>query len=177
MVKVASLFLASMAFLAAHSLAADADADFKNEVLTLHREYRARYGANPLTWSDDLYPATLEWANACSPQHSQPKSQYGEVMYSGDESYVTFAKGMEAWMDEASRYDYINPGFSGATGEFTQVVWKATTQVACAMVSCPARRKFRDALKNIVCHYYPPGNIYNQFRDNVGYPVQEAAQP
>ncbi|KAF9131052.1 hypothetical protein BG015_003919, partial [Linnemannia schmuckeri] len=51
-----------MAFLATHSLAADPTVAFKNDVLTQHNRYRAQYGARPLTWSDALYPATLQWA-------------------------------------------------------------------------------------------------------------------
>lgn len=39
---------------------------------------------------------------------------------------------------EIDYYDYNNPGFSMATGHFTQVVWKGTTQVGCAVQTCPS---------------------------------------
>ena len=42
---------------------------FKNEVISLHNKARAHYGARPVTWNDALYPATLQWANACKFQH------------------------------------------------------------------------------------------------------------
>ncbi|KAF9536282.1 hypothetical protein EC957_011707 [Mortierella hygrophila] len=167
MIKVASLFLASMAFLTTHSLAAGPTADFKNDVLTQHNTNRKMFGAEPLTWSDALYPATLQWANTCRFQHSQSGGKYGENLYAGEGGSVTFAQGMTTWMDEASRYNYANPGFSGA-GQFTQVVWKGTTQVACAMVDCRAGTIFGMASKYIVCRYSPPGNFQGQFAQNVG---------
>ena len=53
--------------------------------------------------------------------------------------------------------------FEGA-GHWTQVVWKGTTQVGCAVATCnnifPA--KYGPA-KYYVCEYYPQGNIIGQF--------------
>ena len=43
--------------------------DWKNEVVKQHNENRQHYGAGPLTWSDALYPGTLQWANNCKFQH------------------------------------------------------------------------------------------------------------
>lgn len=33
-------------------------------------------------------------------------------------------------------YNFNNPGFSMQAGQFTQLVWKATTKVGCAAVAC-----------------------------------------
>jgi len=46
----------------------------------------------------------------------------------------TVTEGINAWTDEASDYDPNNPTYS----HFTQVVWKSTTELGCAMVDCPA---------------------------------------
>ncbi|KAF9125933.1 hypothetical protein BG015_004802 [Linnemannia schmuckeri] len=102
-----------MAFLATHSQAAPA-ADFKNEVLTQHNRYRAQYGARPLTWSDALYPGTLQWASQCRFQHSQSGGRYGENLYAGDD-LGTLDQAMKSWMAGAAKYNYANPVFSGAT--------------------------------------------------------------
>jgi hypothetical protein len=41
---------------------------------------------------------------------------------------------MEA--DEIVLYDFTKPGYSSATGHFTQIVWKGTTKIGCAAASC-----------------------------------------
>jgi hypothetical protein len=33
------------------------------------------------------------------------------------------------WYNEVSKYDWGSPGYSGITGHFTQVVWKASTEL------------------------------------------------
>ena len=59
-----------------------------------------------------------------------------------------------------AQYNASNPQPS----HFTQVVWKGTTQVGCAVATCnnifPA--KYGPA-KYYVCEYYPQGNIIGQF--------------
>lgn len=143
-------------------------AAFKNDVLTQHNKYRAQYGARPLTWSDALAVDAQKWAEGCKFEHSQAGGKYGENLYAGRGNSVTFAEAMKAWMDESSQYNYANPVFSGATSHFTQVVWKGTTQVAVAMVDCPAGSIFSMPSKFFVARYSPPGNIQGQFSQNVG---------
>lgn len=58
---------------------------------------------------------------------------YGENLAAG---YVGGKSPVDAWYNEISLYDYSNPGFSEAAGHFTQVVWKSTSQLGCAMVTC-----------------------------------------
>jgi hypothetical protein len=63
-----------------------------------------------------------------------------------------------------SSYDYNAATFSGATGHFTQVVWKGTTKLGCGSnPSC--------GMKTYVCQYTPPGNVMGEFADNVGRPT------
>ncbi|WP_328388569.1 CAP domain-containing protein [Nocardia sp. NBC_00416] len=135
-----------------------------------HNQARAQYGARPLTWSDSLYPATLEWATQCKFQHSQPGGKYGENLYAfgGTDTGTAVKDAVAAWMAEAAEYDYANPVFSSATGHFTQVVWKSTTQVTAAVVSCPAGSIFPSPSVFVVARYSPPGNFQGQFGENVG---------
>ena len=43
--------------------------DWKAYVVRTHNEYRRKYGAAPLAWSDALYPGTVQWARGCKFQH------------------------------------------------------------------------------------------------------------
>ncbi|KAG0318144.1 Golgi-associated plant pathoproteinsis- protein 1, partial [Podila horticola] len=44
--------------------------------------------------------------------------------------YKDYKTAITAWYNEEKQYNYNNPGFSGATGHFTQVVWKDTKSAA-----------------------------------------------
>lgn len=142
--------------------------------LSSHNTARAQYGARPLVWNASLLPATQTWANACRFQHSNPAGQYGENLYAttkvADDATIV-RDAVKAWMDEARFYDYTKPGFSAATGHFTQVVWKSSTGLAVAVGSCPANTIFSRASKYVVARYTPPGNWQGQFAQNVGRPV------
>jgi len=144
--------------------------DWKNQVVNSHNKFRARYGAPNLSWSDALYPGTLQWAQQCKFQHSQGNGKYGENLAAGTGNAYGFNNGLQDWMNEASKYDYNHPGFSSATGHFTQVVWKGSKQVACAIANCRAGTIFGQASKMVVCRYSPPGNVIGHFPENVGRP-------
>ncbi|KIM40367.1 hypothetical protein M413DRAFT_73902, partial [Hebeloma cylindrosporum] len=136
---------------------------WSEQVVTLHNQYRAEYGAPSVTWSKSRYAGALSLANKCEFNHSDPQDQYGENLYAatGDAS---IADALGDWMSEACKWTYNNPGYSDAAGHFTQVVWKSTNQVACAIADCPAGTIFPDAAsKFIVCQYTPPGNYDGEF--------------
>ncbi|WP_433664086.1 CAP domain-containing protein [Nocardia sp. CA-128927] len=81
--------------------------------------------------------STKQYAEACKFEHSNSGGRYGENLYAGTGDR-SFDDAMESWMSEASAYDYNHPGFSSATGHFTQVVWKGSTQLTVGIGSCPA---------------------------------------
>ncbi|GLB36328.1 putative protein with SCP / Tpx-1 / Ag5 / PR-1 / Sc7 family of extracellular domains [Lyophyllum shimeji] len=132
--------------------------------LSAHNTVRANHGAAPLTWSDDLASKAQEWADGCVFQHSGGKfGRLGENLAAGTGSY-SIQEAVKSWTDEVSQYDPSNPQPS----HFTQVVWKATTQVGCAVQSCDGifDPKFGKA-QFYVCEYSPAGNVIGQFAQNV----------
>ncbi|KAJ3762743.1 CAP domain-containing protein [Lentinula raphanica] len=144
----------------------DPSQTFIQATLDSHNTARAEYGASPLVWNSSLYPATQQWANACVFQHSG--GNYGENLAAEAPQGITVQEGVNLWMDEASQYNYSNPTFSSSTGHFTQVVWKSTTSVACAIGNCSF---LGSGTGYLVCRYFPPGNYLGQFAQNVGRPV------
>ncbi|GAA6008952.1 uncharacterized protein JCM10292_006574 [Rhodotorula paludigena] len=149
-----------------------AGADIRDAVLNEHNTFRAQHGAAPLSWSPTLAEAALKWGSRCVFQHSQGAvGPYGENLAASAGSGVTIntaLQGIRAWEAEAPEYDPNNPVYS----HFTQMVWKSTTQLGCAQVSCPAGSIFPAQYgvnSYLVCEYNPPGNVYpaSNFRANV----------
>ncbi|TEB39195.1 PR-1-like protein [Coprinellus micaceus] len=127
-----------------------------------HNDVRRNHGAADLTWSDELASAAQKWANNCEWKHSGGAvGKFGENLSAGTNLGIPAA--IKMWTDEVSEYDPANPQFS----HFTQVVWKATTQVGCAVQTCNGLLGGNSAIKFYVCEYNPAGNVLGRFGENV----------
>ncbi|TBU64989.1 PR-1-like protein [Dichomitus squalens] len=136
-----------------------------NAYLTAHNSIRAQHGAAPLTWSDSLAAAAQTWANKCVFKHSGGTlGPFGENLAAGTGSSYDIAAAVKSWTDEVSEYDPNNP----VPSHFTQVVWKGSTQVGCAVQECSGIFAASFGLaKFFVCEYSPQGNIIGEFPQNV----------
>lgn len=135
------------------------------QYLSAHNTIRAQHGASALTWSDNLASKAQQWANNCVFKHSGGSlGPFGENLAAGTGSAYGIAEAVKSWTDEVSEYDSSNPQPS----HFTQVVWKASTQVGCAVQSCNGifDASFGPA-KFYVCEYSPQGNVIGEFAQNV----------
>ncbi|KAF9550259.1 hypothetical protein EC957_001166 [Mortierella hygrophila] len=128
-------------------------------VLGAHNKLRALHGAPALTWNANSAKFGDDWLKSCEFKHSGGK--YGENLAAG---YKNFPAAVQAWYDEIKSYSFANPGFTGATGHFTQVVWKSSKTLGCAKRTCPKWNVY-------ICEYDPPGNIVTKdnsyFKNNV----------
>jgi len=103
------------------------------QYLSAHNSVRAQHGAAPLSWSNNLAAKAQQWANNCVFKHSGGQlGPFGENLAAGTGSSYGIAAAIKSWTDEVSQYDPSNPQPS----HFTQVAWKSTTQVGCAVQSC-----------------------------------------
>ncbi|KAF7723030.1 hypothetical protein EC973_002406 [Apophysomyces ossiformis] len=125
-------------------------------ILDLHNKYRADHSAPALKWSNTLANYAQNWSDRCVFKHSYGK--YGENLAYG---YSSWNEAITAWYDEYKLYNYNNPGFSGKTGHFTQIVWKGTTEIGCGVTDCPNLGPL------YTCSYNPPGNVEGQYQQNV----------
>ncbi|TFK76928.1 PR-1-like protein [Pluteus cervinus] len=133
--------------------------------LDAHNSIRSQHGAAPLTWSEDASGKAQVWANRCDFEHSGGAlGPLGENLAAGTGPNYDIATAIKSWTDEVSEYDPNDPQAS----HFTQVVWKGTTSVGCAVQSCDGifDPQFGKA-RFYVCEYSPPGNVIGQFADNV----------
>ncbi|KAK9898214.1 PR-1-like protein [Cystobasidium minutum MCA 4210] len=143
---------------------------FASNILQAHNSARSSHGARALTWSSNAESLARTWAEQCVWQHGGAPN-LGQNLAASAGYRQTGQQAVNGWMSEESDYDPSNPTYS----HFTQVVWKATTQVGCYQATC-------DRLVNpdgsevfpgyspsyyIVCNYSPPGNVAGQFNENV----------
>ncbi len=142
--------------------------------LDSHNRVRAKHGLQPLKWSDKLAAYSQEWANhlgrgnSCQMYHRSGNPPHGENLYissavvwsdgkkevARERNRVTVRDVVKVWTDEEKWYNYKNnscqPGRQ--CGHYTQIVWRDTTEVGCAVKFCG------DQSQNWVCSYNPPGN-------------------
>jgi len=142
------------------SRASDADVQ---AYLTAHNTIRAQHGAVPVTWSSSAASKAQEWADKCTNQHSGGTlGPLGENLAAGTGTY-TIAEAVKDWTDEVSEYNPNNPTFS----HFTQVVWKATTLIGCAVQTCDGIFAGFGPAQYYVCEYSVQGNVEGEFQTNV----------
>ena len=79
----------------------------------------------------------------------------GENIYASSASSVDPSDAVGDWMSEASNY---MPGNLMSAGHYTQVVWRDSVRIGCAIVNCPSVR-FHNT---VLCDYAPGGNINGQ---------------
>ncbi|KZS94118.1 PR-1-like protein [Sistotremastrum niveocremeum HHB9708] len=127
--------------------------DDQIQYLELHNNIRAVKGAGPLSWNTTLEAYAQSWADSCQFKHSG--GPFGENLAAGTGEFTP---------GEASQYDPENPSAS----HYTQVVWKGTAQVGCAVATCTdlLGSGTGDASYH-VCEYYDHGNTIGEFLANV----------
>ncbi|KAJ7228346.1 PR-1-like protein [Mycena pura] len=134
--------------------------------LQAHNEVRSQHNAPALVWNETLATAALGWANTCQVKHSDGElldTPYGENLVAATGDFPIASAIRQFTLDEAD-YDPESPILS----HFTQVVWKATTQLGCASSHCSG--VFEESLGQAsyyVCLYDPPGNVIGQALANV----------
>jgi pathogenesis-related protein 1 len=132
--------------------------------LDAHNHHRATVSPAPseplpaMRWSDELATYAKRVADRCSFEHS--KTDYGENL-SARTGPVDPAQVVAEWAAEAEHYDAKrNRCAAGEVcGHYTQVVWRASTQLGCANSRCTKNSPFGDGEWTMtVCNYAPAGN-------------------
>jgi uncharacterized protein YkwD len=137
-----------------HGQPADAPGDLSREMLAAHNAVRKRMGVPALVWSDRLASYAQQWADtlAASGEFKHRSNPvYGENLFDVTGGSVSPSEVVHDWAAESKDYDYKANRCRGVCGHYTQIVWKTTEQVGCAM----AKRGNREVW---VCNYDPPGN-------------------
>ncbi|GFO49551.1 Golgi-associated plant pathogenesis-related protein 1 [Plakobranchus ocellatus] len=147
--------------------------EYRQNSLEKHNELRALHGSPPLVLSDELNSYAQAWA-----EHLAANNIFGHsaaVLPSGQKigeniAYYSSSAGadykgpepVQLWYDEIKDYDLKTHTSTGVTGHFTQVVWKASTQLGVG------KARTADGMSVFaVANYWPPGNYNNEYPENV----------
>lgn len=149
------------------------DATQQTEMVTAHNKYRSIVGAPALTWSATLattaqaHADKLKATQGCNPAHSHAAGLGENLFWASAISYsngpsklqeITPTQVTDSWGREKDDYSYATntcaPG--KVCGHYTQVIWKATTEIGCGNAVCS------DNTQIWVCNYSPPGNYVGQ---------------
>jgi len=135
----------------------------ESRLLAAHNVERTRAGSPPLIWDDELEGEARAWAGRLIAtgrfEHDPSQHGHGENLWTGwGERVWTPEEMVGEWIAEKAQYrDGVFPNVSRtgdweAVGHYTQLIWRGTTHVGCAI----AVQGDRSVL---ACRYSPPGNI------------------
>jgi hypothetical protein len=135
-----------------------------SRILAAHNTERAHLGVRPLQWD----PALAASAAAYGPtlarlgrlQHSPRVGRLGqrENLWMGSRGSFSPEQMVGNWISEKAHYHPGTFPYVSRTGRwddvahYTQVVWRGTTHVGCALYSAPR-------WDYLICRYSPPGNV------------------
>lgn len=149
---------------------------FHNQVRAMVDTTGVAGGALPaLAWDASLAATAAAWVAQCRDSDGDgliehnPDRSAGHPFYVGENIFASSGTAtahdavllpLHGWASEAAHYHYdSNACDTGATcGHYTQLVWRATTRLGCALGRCSGLRY----ASTIVCDYGPGGNVGNQ---------------
>ncbi len=141
----------------------DPGASMPARILAMHNRERAAVGSPPLAWDPALAASAARYAPtlaslgrlAHSPRDTRPGQRenlaMGSASHYGADHLVAF------WIDEKRHFrpgtfpNVSRTGYWKDVAHYTQMIWKGTTNVGCAMHAAGGRNY-------LICRYSPPGN-------------------
>ena len=126
-------------------------------MLAAHNQYRERLGLRPLKWSAKLAAVAQKWAGTLIQRHQfqHQRAGFGENLFEMRGGAATPDDVVHDWAAESLDYDYRSNRCSSLCGHYTQMVWRTTSEVGCAVSRGGGREVW-------VCEYNPPGNVIGQ---------------
>lgn len=136
-------------------------------VVAEHNDARADVGTGPMVWNPRLAADAAEWARHLAStgrfEHDERERDdpEGENLWMGTRGHYPVRRMVQAWEEEKRAF---RPGrFPGNSttgswsdvGHYTQMVWKDTREVGCAIA-----RNASDEI--LVCRYAQAGNVMGE---------------
>ena len=141
--------------------------NYKKIMYEMHLKFRKLHGcSNKLDLDEFLNKLAQEYAKELT--NSPKYLYYNNYTYKGEAlgENIEISKGKiesdklcNKWYKECENYKYNNK-FQKETVHFTQMVWNNTKKVGFGF-------EMKDNIYYVVALYYPAGNIFNEFNNNV----------
>ena len=140
-------------------------ASFAERLLIAHNLERDRVNVPRLVWSAKLAGQAQAWADTLARsnrfEHAQNRSGAGENLWMGSAHAYSAEQMIDGFVEEVRYFrggqfpDVSSTGSWHDVGHYTQLIWRDTQQVGCAV----GQGKADDIL---VCRYWPAGNVMGQ---------------
>jgi pathogenesis-related protein 1 len=127
---------------------------FSRDILAAHNMIRSRVNVPPLVWSGRLASIAQAWAINLLARNDffhRADPHYGENLFEITGATASSGEVVSDWASESQSYNYSSNNCRGVCGHYTQIVWRNTKEMGCAI----ARGNGREVW---VCNYDPPGN-------------------
>ena len=160
--RFATLSIICLCIAPAH---AEPPRDLSAHILAAHNATRAEIGVQPLRWDARLAADAGRWAQHLAQinalehwgSHGEPSNGEGENLWMGSRGYFSVEQMINTWAAEKTAFrrahrwedDFVH------VGHYTQMVWRITTSVGCAIAS-------NAQFDILVCRYSPQGNFLGQ---------------
>lgn len=141
------------------------EALLRQTVLDRHNRARAALGLPGLRWNDALAAAARAYAEQLArtrrfehAPHPPGQVPQGENLWMGTRGAYRYDEMLGHWLAEKRYYrarptpDFSTTGDYRDVAHYTQMVWRATTDMGCAIAS-------NDSDDYLVCRYLPGGNV------------------
>jgi hypothetical protein len=138
---------------------------FASRILGTHNAERERLRLPRLKWNPHLEREAAEWAHSLGRRGVLEHAGGSDRNGTGENLWMGTAGGWDVetmvgmFLDERKHYRHgafpnvSKTGNWADVGHYTQIVWRDTREVGCAMVTA----RSNDVL---VCRYYPAGNVW-----------------
>ena len=136
--------------------------DIQTRILAVHNATRAEVGVAPLKWDDRLATDAERWARHLAQinmlehwgTHGEPSNGEGENLWMGSRGYFSVEQMTGNWAAEKTAFRHLRRWEDdfGHVGHYTQMVWRSTTAVGCAIAG-------NLQFEFLVCRYAPQGNF------------------
>lgn len=151
------------------SKAAAVPPNASQEYVDAHNQARTEVGVPSLKWSEFLAKAASLQVRYQRDRHNCNFADLANSKYGGNQLWasggfdITPRTAVETWVSEKKFYNYENNSCAGEhhCGVYTQVVWKNSLELGCALAKCTKQPQSSSSSLTI-CFYNPPGNVVGE---------------